>query len=869
MNQMITDFVRKQDKIAAFAKNTAESQYFTGAYAVKNWTERTSATVASLWNLTQLPGAITLNTDPNWQVSTDWMTILVAATGVITFDWTCNAGAGAKNPCYYSVNDVQTQLNASAASGTVSVFVELGDVFSISCGSGNAVLTSLTISNFMAPVPNASTCFAGNYAVKNWTEHTSATVASLWNLSQLPQAITLNTDPFWQVSTDWMTILVAATGLIRFDWTCSSGGGTQQPCYYGVNDIQVQLNSSSVSGTATVLVNVGDVFSISCGSGNAVLTSLTISNFIAPVPNASACFAGNYAVKNWTEYTSATVASLWNLSQLPQAITLNTDPFWQVSTDWMTIVVAATGLIRFDWICSAGSGTQTPCYYKINDVQVQLNASASNGTVSVFVNLGDAFSISCGSSNASAASLTISDFVAPMPNDSTCFAGAYAVQNWTEHTSATVSSLWSLAQLPQTITLNTDPFWQVSTDWMTIVVPATGLIRFDWACSSSDGTQQPCCYSVNGVQVQLNATAASGTASVIVKLGDLFSISCGSNNANPNSLAISNFVAPVPTEINYFTSAYAIANWTEGTSASVGSLWNLSQLPLAMSLNTDPNWQVSTDWMTITVPTTGLIRFDWACSSNNGSQNPCYYSVNALKFQLNSTAASGTASVFVSLGDTFSISCGANNGGHTSLTLSNFMAIFKQTKIPLMREVVRKLAPNIRIHSKEQFFPASVDWYLPQVALYDVNNALVTPFGSVTAQSISALRKGYQLVVNDSGPDILGVYSNSAAVFQTYQGQLPTDGVCPAPCYYHMVEDNDLVYLTYYCFYPFNGGMGPTASWTVGPGHMGSDWGFASHEGDWEQVNVVLQNGPDRSTVKRMVMRNGNITTALPFPSAH
>lgn len=80
---------------------------------------------------------------------------------------------------------------------------------------------------------------------------------------------------------------------------------------------------------------------------------------------------------------------------------------------------------------------------------------------------------------------------------------------------------------------------------------------------------------------------------------------------------------------------------------------------------------------------------------------------------------------------------------------------------------------------------------------------------------------------------------------------MPVDGVCSAPCYYHVLEDsaNSLIYLTYYFFYAFNGGMGPTASWTVGPGPMGSEWGFASHEGDWEQINVVLQKGPDDATI--------------------
>ncbi len=261
------------------AKNQVDSTNFTGAYAVQNWTENTSATVASLWNLSQLPQAITLNTDPNWAVSTDWMTIVVAATGLIEFDWACSVVDGTDNPCYYSVNGAQAQLNSSASSGTVNVFVNLGDGLSISCGSSVAGVSSLTISNFTAPVPTVSTDFTGAYAVENWTENTSAPATSLWDLSQIPQAITLNTDPSWLVSTDWMTVNVAAAGLINFDWACSPGDGTQNPCFYNVNEVKVQLNSSASSGTAIVFVQPGDVFSISCGSSNAVLNSLTISNF--------------------------------------------------------------------------------------------------------------------------------------------------------------------------------------------------------------------------------------------------------------------------------------------------------------------------------------------------------------------------------------------------------------------------------------------------------------------------------------------------------------------------------------------------------------------------------------------------------------
>ena len=256
---------------------------FTGPYAADKWQESTSALVSTLWDLSQTPNAITLNTSPAWMVSTDWMTIHAAGTGLITFNWQCTFADGNVHPSWYIVNGVRTLLNTSAASGQASVQVKTGDSFAIMCQSNNAAFCSLTISNFQAPIANECTDFTGPYTAANWHESTSALVGTLWDLSQTPAAIILKTSPAWQVSTDWMTIQAAATGIITFNWQCTSADGNIHPSWYIVNGVRTLLNTSSASGQASVPVNTGDSFAIMCQSNDAAFCTLTISNFRAPM----------------------------------------------------------------------------------------------------------------------------------------------------------------------------------------------------------------------------------------------------------------------------------------------------------------------------------------------------------------------------------------------------------------------------------------------------------------------------------------------------------------------------------------------------------------------------------------------------------
>jgi hypothetical protein len=163
--------------------------------------------------------------------------------------------------------------------------------------------------------------------------------------------------------------------------------------------------------------------------------------------------------------------------------------------------------------------------------------------------------------------------------------------------------------------------------------------------------------------------------------------------------------------------------------------------------------------------------------------------------------------------------------------------------------VARKVAPIVHLYSKEQFYPASVSWYLSRVKLYR-DSTLVEPAGAVTPAMLGAHSKpenpeGWNLVVDDSKNNSVGVHNLTQDVLDIYAGEPLVNGACNAEAYYHFHEVGGTIYLSFYFFYPVNGGMGPTAAWTVKPGHMGSEWGYYGHEGDWETVTFAFRRGSD------------------------
>jgi hypothetical protein len=167
----------------------------------------------------------------------------------------------------------------------------------------------------------------------------------------------------------------------------------------------------------------------------------------------------------------------------------------------------------------------------------------------------------------------------------------------------------------------------------------------------------------------------------------------------------------------------------------------------------------------------------------------------------------------------------------------------------LVNLVAPKMAPVVHMYSREQFYPSSVSWYLGRVNLFQ-GSTLVQPAGSVTPAMLGAHTapgnpEQWNLVVDPTGNDPAGVHHLSQDILNIYAGQPLVNGACEAEAYYHFAEDHGTIYLTFYFFYPLNGGLGPTATWTVKPGPMGAEFGFYGHEGDWESVTVGFRRGSD------------------------
>jgi hypothetical protein len=124
--------------------------------------------------------------------------------------------------------------------------------------------------------------------------------------------------------------------------------------------------------------------------------------------------------------------------------------------------------------------------------------------------------------------------------------------------------------------------------------------------------------------------------------------------------------------------------------------------------------------------------------------------------------------------------------------------------------------------------------------------------GTTAAQLGSYTTSGhkYALVIDDS-PSPAGDHWLSQEILNIYAGEpLGADGACHTECYYHWVQPQSVIYLTFFFLYACNGGLMTTFT-KVRPGWMsGATWGFAGHEGDWESVTLGFYPGPDDDHVE-------------------
>jgi hypothetical protein len=191
-------------------------------------------------------------------------------------------------------------------------------------------------------------------------------------------------------------------------------------------------------------------------------------------------------------------------------------------------------------------------------------------------------------------------------------------------------------------------------------------------------------------------------------------------------------------------------------------------------------------------------------------------------------------------------------------------------------DVARALAPNVHLHSQDIHRPSSVPWYLARTTLMSGTASLGTldslqritvPSGltpvlvNPTGDSLAAYSGNTQFGSSHERGDI-GLWPDAAPpggspqfntlntsrfsdyAQDTLKGESLVNGECTSEAYYRITKTGSPggYQITYYFFYPYNGGMGPTSNWDSVP--LGLHSGFYAHVGDWERVtaNITITN---------------------------
>lgn len=149
---------RVMTAVAGLALTAAANAQFSGPYAPANWTTNVGAGFGSV-NTAGAPGSIIVvgNDGGGGNINTDY-TIAAAAGGNWSFSWSTTSGdTGTWDSAYYLLNGAESFLgnNVPASGGVGPIAVNAGDVigFRVRSADGGIGALSLTISNFVAPVP--------------------------------------------------------------------------------------------------------------------------------------------------------------------------------------------------------------------------------------------------------------------------------------------------------------------------------------------------------------------------------------------------------------------------------------------------------------------------------------------------------------------------------------------------------------------------------------------------------------------------------------------------------------------------------------------------------------------------------------------
>jgi hypothetical protein len=204
------------------------------------------------------------------------------------------------------------------------------------------------------------------------------------------------------------------------------------------------------------------------------------------------------------------------------------------------------------------------------------------------------------------------------------------------------------------------------------------------------------------------------------------------------------------------------------------------------------------------------------------------------------------------------------------------------------RIIASNLAPTVRLHSREQYFPSSVEWFLNRASLVagsarkewtDIYHADgfadppeglgVEQAGPLSPQILQGLSSSSHFggkystdfrslwpmaaapgTAPHSSWSFWGSHQSPMSDYQieTLRGQPLVNDRCTAPCYCRVSRQHGYMFITYYFFYPYNGDMAPAISrvWDARP--LADNSGWEAHIGDWERVTLRLSINPDAGT---------------------
>ncbi|KAI9146195.1 hypothetical protein BKA69DRAFT_1120693 [Paraphysoderma sedebokerense] len=169
-----------------------------------------------------------------------------------------------------------------------------------------------------------------------------------------------------------------------------------------------------------------------------------------------------------------------------------------------------------------------------------------------------------------------------------------------------------------------------------------------------------------------------------------------------------------------------------------------------------------------------------------------------------------------------------------AILLFNIGTVFSQTPIPQdLVDMVIAYAPKVHLHSREEFFPSSVEYFFQHVQMNDQQNQPVSR--SFLSSLVSAPTENLVM----KSPEFI----EDKGVLPWFRGQSVTEQRVPI---YIMIVPKDeaktVLEVYYYAFFPYNRGKDICIGLKIKGRCLGKTTTFGNHIGDWEHVRIQFTN---------------------------